>query len=212
VREHLTVFAKLYEVPEAEKRIDAMTEIFRVNEFRNTLCGDLSAGNTARVNLCRAFINHPKLVLLDEPTSSMDPEVAVAVRKYLLMVQEKYNTSILITSHNMAEVEELADRVIFINHGKIIAEGAPGALVKKTMPLTRVKLFMRDGQKRTVEYCRKHRLKAVTEDRYAEIDIAEEKIAGLLNDLGKLGVDYSEISINKPTLEDFFLGEAGHDA
>jgi ABC-2 type transport system ATP-binding protein len=207
VWEHLYVFAQMYEVDHPRDRVEKMIKTFDLEKHRHTLGGDLSAGNMAKVNLAKAFINYPKLVLLDEPTSSLDPEIARMVREYLLKSQEQYKTTILITSHNMAEIEELADRVIFINHGKITSEGTPEELVKKTMPNTMMRLYMVDGQKRTLEYAKLHHLKAETQERYVELELPEKSVAGVLSDLAQKGVEYSEITITKPTLEDYFIGE-----
>ncbi len=207
VWEHLYVFARMYEVEQPMDKVNRMIETFELEKYRDKLGGDLSAGNMAKVNLAKAFINYPKFVLLDEPTSSLDPEIARSVHTYLLKSQEKYQTTMLLTSHNMAEVEELADRVIFINHGKITAEGTPEELVKKTLPMTRMRLYMKDGQKRTVEYCRIQKLPVETKDRYVEIDIKEEDVSHVLSDLAHKGVEYTEITITKPTLEDYFIDE-----
>lgn len=208
--EHLYVFAQLYEVDHPMKRIDALLEAFKITHHRDTLIGDLSSGNMTRLNLCKAFINHPELVLLDEPTASLDPDIARSVRKYLLDAQEKYRTSILITSHNMAEIEELCDRVIFMNHGKIIDENTPESLARK-IPVVRVRLMMKDGQKRTVTYARKRHLGVSVSDRHVVLETDEKGVAKILNDLATLGVEYTEISVEKPTLEDYFLGEVGDD-
>jgi ABC-2 type transport system ATP-binding protein len=209
VWEHLYVFARIYEVPDPMPRIGSLLEAFHLTKFRDTLGGDLSSGNIARVNLCKAFINHPKLVLLDEPTSSLDPEIADIVRKYLLHVQDSYRTTILITSHNMAEIEELCDRVIFMNGGKILDEDTPEGLAKKIASI-RVRLMMKDGQKRTITYAKRKKLPVTVSGRYITVEVSEQNVAGLLTDLAGLGVEYTEISIDKPTLEDYFLGEVRH--
>jgi len=207
VWEALYVFSQLYSMSDPFPRIGQLIKAFEVEEFRNTLIDDLSAGNRTRVSLCKAFINTPQLVLLDEPTSSLDPDIADKVRQFIKEARDKFKTTLLITSHNMAEVEELCDRVIFINHGQIVDEDTPEGLARK-IKTTRVKLMMRDGQKRTVAYCKKHKLPIRQEDRYVTIEILEQSVARMLNELAGLGVDYSEISIDKPTLEDYFITEA----
>lgn len=210
VWESLYVFAQLYEVSDPQQRIATLLKAFAVEQHRNNFINDLSAGNATRINLCKAFINQPELVLLDEPTSSLDPEIADNVRKYIKEARDKFKTTILITSHNMAEIEELCDRVIFLNRGRIIAEDTPEGLANK-ISQTRVRLMMRDGQKRTINYCQKHNLPVQTNDRYVTIEIRETDVPNLLNGLVAVGVDYSEISIDKPTLEDFFIGEVRHE-
>lgn len=207
VWEHLYVFAIMYEVSNPKAKVAEVLEVFHLTAHKKTLTGDLSSGNMARLNLAKAFINQPKLVLLDEPTSSLDPDIADRVRQFIRTSRREYKTSILITSHNMAEIEELCDRVIFMNHGKIVAEDTPEGLAKK-FKKTHVRFMMRDGQKRTAEYCRKHKLAYTVDERFLTVEIDERRLALLLHDLAALGVDYSEISIDKPTLNDFFIEEA----
>lgn len=207
VWEHVYVFALMYEVKNPKQKTDEMLEVFHLTKLKDSLSGDLSSGNLARLNLAKAFINQPDLVLLDEPTSSVDPDIADRIRQFIKLSREKFNTTILLTSHNMAEIEELCDRVIFMDHGTIVAEDTPEGLAKK-MKNTRLRLMMKDGQKRTIEYCTNHNLAYETNERFVTIDIHEQHIASLLTDLSKIGVDYTQISIDKPTLEDFFIGKA----
>ena len=206
VIEHLRVFAKLYEISDGEQRIDELLTAFRLQEHKFALNGDLSSGNMARVNLCKAFLNRPELVLLDEPTSSLDPDIADTVRSFILDAQKKYHTTILITSHNMSEIEQLCDRVVFMHRGKVIAEDTPQELSRK-IETARIHLMMKDGQKRTVAYCKKHRIVVTQTDRSVVINTKEKLVAGILSDLATLGVSYTQISIDTPTLEDYFLTE-----
>src|SRR5207249_7281290 len=91
----------------------------------NQLTRELSLGQQTRLGLCRAFLNDPELVLLDEPTNSLDPDIADKTRRLLLRLRAERRLSILYTSHNMAEVEQLCDRVLFLHHGRIITAGTP---------------------------------------------------------------------------------------
>lgn len=128
VWEHIYIFARMYEVNHPKQRTEEMLSAFHLTKLRNMLAGDLSSGNMARLNLAKAFVNQPKLILLDEPTSSVDPDIADRVRQFITMSRKTYGTTILLTSHNMAEIEELCDRVIFMNHGKIITIETPKEL------------------------------------------------------------------------------------
>jgi ABC-2 type transport system ATP-binding protein len=205
VWQYLFMFSLLYDVPHGREKIAELLKTFQIEDRKNTIGEDLSSGNTARVNLCKAFINSPELILLDEPTSSMDPDIADQVRNHILKAQRKFGTTVVITSHNMAEIEELCDRVIFINHGTIIAEDTPEALAKR-IEVTNIKLLMKDGQKRTVQYCENHTLPITVKERSVTISLKEKAIAGFLSDLAKLGVQYDAITIDSPTLEDYFIG------
>lgn len=206
VWEHLLIFGLIYEIADLKQTIEKLLKTFDLMEMKESMIGDLSSGNIAKLNLAKAYINKPKLLLLDEPTSSMDPDIADHVREFILQSQKEFKTSILITSHNMAEIEELCDRVIFINHGKIITEDTPENLARR-IEKARVRLMMKDGQKRTIAYCKAHRLPVVVSDRFVTITIPEKRIAELLANLAFKGVSYSEITVEKPTLEDFFIRE-----
>lgn len=203
VLENLRVMAKLYQIKNAELLIQKYAEEFEITDFINTRHDDLSQGQKTRVYLCKAFLNNPRLLLLDEPTASLDPDVSIIVRKKIAEARDRGMT-ILVTSHNMAEVEELCDRVLFVNHGTIVAEDTPEKLAKKVRQV-RVSFMMKDGQKRMLAFSRESGFPAVEEGRYVTISVDEQDIAFLLAGLGELGVSYSEISIDKPTLEEYFI-------
>lgn len=135
VYESLFVYATLYQVGAAKKRIAELLEIFEISDLRNKLIRDLSLGQRSRVSLCKAFINKPKLLLLDEPMASMDPDVVDKGITLIKKIQAEEKISILYTSHNMWEIEEIANKIIFINHGKIVAQGTPLELTQKFLKL-----------------------------------------------------------------------------
>ncbi|MGL4400824.1 MAG: ABC transporter ATP-binding protein [Luteolibacter sp.] len=126
VWQNLTIFAKLYGVPRPKQRIEALLEQLDIAHLRKSVTGKLSAGESTRVNLAKALLNEPRLLLLDEPTASLDPDIADRVRKLLRKLQKNNGLSILYTSHNMRDIEEVCDRLIFLHGGKVLAEGTPG--------------------------------------------------------------------------------------
>ena len=130
VAENLSIFSKLYGVPDAPKKISQLLDLFEVSHLRNRLTGALSSGEKTRVNLSKCLLNDPELLLLDEPTASLDPEMADTVRKILKRLQKETNMGILYTSHNMPEVEEICDRIYFIHEGRLIARGTPEEVLK----------------------------------------------------------------------------------
>lgn len=130
VSQNLLIFALLYEVPDRKSRIEYLMKEFDLERFRDTRTGLLSSGELSRANLAKAFLNEPALLLLDEPTASLDPSSADEVRQKIKDYQrERKGVGILWTSHNMNEIEAMCDRVLFISHGKILLEGDP-----KTLP------------------------------------------------------------------------------
>jgi len=131
VRQNLEVYGRLYDVNEHKAKIDYLCEKLRLYEFIDKLTGELSSGQKNRVSLAKSIINNPKVLLLDEPTASLDPETGDFVRSFLEEYQQENKTSILLASHNMAEVERLCSSVLMMNKGSIIDEGRPEELIKK---------------------------------------------------------------------------------
>jgi ABC-2 type transport system ATP-binding protein len=131
VMENLLTFARLYGVKKPRAKIEELAGAFEISDLLHRITASLSTGQLTRVNLTKAFINDPKLLLLDEATASLDPDIADKTRKTLKKMQKEKGVSILYTSHNMAEIEELCDWVIFINKGKMREEGTSDDLIKK---------------------------------------------------------------------------------
>ncbi len=123
VEQNLIVTGHLYGLDRIRQRVDAMLRLFEVEHLRARPTGHLSAGEGTRVNLCKAFLNDPELLFLDEPTASLDPDVADKVRKIIRRKQRESRISIIYTSHNMRDIEEVCDRIIFVHHGRVIREG-----------------------------------------------------------------------------------------
>jgi ABC-2 type transport system ATP-binding protein len=131
VRQNLKVFAGLYGVTDVASRIAALAESLVLEEFLDRQAGKLSAGQKTRVALAKALINEPEVLLLDEPTASLDPDTADWVRSHLENYRQRRNATILLASHNMAEVERLCDRVIILKTGRVVDDGAPHDLIAK---------------------------------------------------------------------------------
>ena len=131
VRQNLEVYARLYDVKNFKTKIEYISEKLRLDEIIDKITGELSSGQKNRVSLAKSIINDPTVLLLDEPTASLDPETGDFVRSFLENYQKEKKTSILIASHNMAEVERLCSFVIMMNKGNIIDKGKPEELIKK---------------------------------------------------------------------------------
>ena len=131
VKQNLFVYGKLYNVENLDNKIDYLTEKLRLNEILNCITGELSSGQKNRVSLAKAIINDPILLLLDEPTASLDPETGDYVREFLEDFQKERENSILLASHNMSEVERLCTSVMMMKNGSIIDSGKPEELILK---------------------------------------------------------------------------------
>jgi len=131
VRENLRVYGRLYGVKNLPARIAELADELALGEFLDRPAGTLSAGQKTRVGLAKAFINKPELLLLDEPTASLDPDTADWVRQHFSNYKKQSGATILLASHNMTEVERLADNVIMMNKGRIVDQGSPRALITR---------------------------------------------------------------------------------
>ena len=131
VKQNLEIYGRLYDVKNLQSKIQYLTEKLRLNEIINKITGELSSGQKNRVSLAKSIINDPAILLLDEPTASLDPETGDFVRSFLEKYQKENETSILLASHNMAEVERLCSSVLMMKQGTIIDQGNPNTLIKK---------------------------------------------------------------------------------
>lgn len=204
VKENLTFISHLYMIKNRKTRVAEIIDTFKLQKLQNQRMSELSAGQLTRVNLAKAFLNYPKVLLLDEPTASLDPDIAQYIREFLQEERKNFQVSIVFTSHNMSEVEEICDRVIFVDKGKIVANDTPDQLAKSIM-VCHVSMQIVDGLKRLIEYCQKNNITYKLQGRYIIVDNEEQQIPEFLSQLPKIGVHYTEISIEKPSLEDYFL-------
>jgi ABC-2 type transport system ATP-binding protein len=142
VRENLEVFARLYGVRDRRQRIAQLLELFEIPDVAGTVTGKLSSGQVTRVNLCKAFLNDPEILFLDEPTASLDPDIAEKVRSALKRVQRERGVTIVYTSHNMREIELVCDRVIFLSRGRVVASGTPREILERADAESLEKVFI----------------------------------------------------------------------
>jgi ABC-2 type transport system ATP-binding protein len=142
VSQNLRVFGRLYGVKELSKCVDELIKEFDLGAFRDKKCGALSSGEQTRVGLAKAMLNNPHLLLLDEPTASLDPATACEVRAKIREFANAGRGGVLWTSHNMYEVEAICDRVLFLSHGRILLEGDPKTLPAEHGKKTLEELFI----------------------------------------------------------------------
>jgi len=131
VEENLRVIGKLYSLPNISRRIDDVVKKLEMEDIRKKLTRKLSSGQMTRLTLAKAVMTEPKILFLDEPTASLDPDIANKIRAFLKEYRDVSGLSMLYTSHNMREMEEMSDRVIFLQRGKIVAQGTASNVVKQ---------------------------------------------------------------------------------
>jgi ABC-2 type transport system ATP-binding protein len=206
IEENLDVFGRLYGLPgpaRTERTKELLTR-FGVWDLRRRTMAGLSAGQTTRVMLAKAFLARPRIALLDEPTASLDPDIAHEVRDFVREQRDGAGVSILYTSHNMDEVAEICDRVLFLDGGKIAAVGTPEELAASAAA-TRIRFAIEEGLDDLLHSAEAWCLPVTVEGENAEVEIDEHHVAEFLQDLAVKAVRYSKISLFKPTLEDYFI-------
>ena len=142
VRQNLTLASMLYAVPDSSQRLAELIELLELGPLAHKRCGVLSSGEQSRVGLAKALINQPRLLLLDEPTASLDPASARDIRQHIRSSVSSSGAGVLWTSHNMHEVAEVCDRVMFMSHGKVLLEGDPRTLPSEHGKETLDELFI----------------------------------------------------------------------
>ena len=131
VKQNLIVFGKLYKINKLDERIDYLTSKLRLEDILNRITGELSSGQKNRASLAKSLINDPKVLLLDEPTASLDPEIGDFIRSFLEKYKKEKKISILLASHNMSEVTRLCKSILMMKDGKLIDSGNPEMLIQK---------------------------------------------------------------------------------
>jgi len=206
VEENLQIFGRLYNMDskESSRQFEPLLERFGILNKKSARISSLSAGQITRLMLVKAFFIKPKIVLLDEPTASLDPDMANEICSFIQEQREKTGLSILFTSHKMEEVAEICDRIVFLKNGKIIADDVPKKLAH-TVSSFRVRLAIIDGMKRICSLIEAKEFPFKIEHRTIEITMQENEIPSFLNAVGQSGITYANIKIEEPSLEEYFL-------
>lgn len=206
VEQNLHVFGGLYGLSRKDliSRRDHLLERFGIISKLKSPVSTLSAGQTTRLVLVKAFMTNPKIALLDEPTASLDPDIASDIISFVLEQRQKEGTSVLFTSHNMAEVAEVSDRILFLQEGKIVANDSPEILAQ-SVSRSKLELVLGDNMEKATHVLRSLQFDYSVDHRTLSLDLDEADIARCLSELARHDIIYSGIRIEQPTLEDYFL-------
>jgi ABC-2 type transport system ATP-binding protein len=205
VMENLTVFAGLYLIKSPKKKIQELAEYFQISDLLSESYWDLSSGQKTRVNLIKSLLNDPELILMDEPTASLDPDITDKTLTLIEELKKTRNLSILYTSHNMKEITRVCDEVIFLDHGKIVAQDTPLNLTKKITG-AKLRLMFEDNKNILEEYLQEEKQTFTFVDEHTVIiNTQENMIPKIIFGAGKRNVYITDIEVEKPTLEDVFL-------
>lgn len=205
VWENLLVFADLYEVKNSKKKIMELIDQFDAKDLLYQRYWDMSSGQKTKINLIKSLLNDPELILMDEPTASLDPDVVDKILSFIENLKKVKNITLLYTSHNMDEITRICDKVIFLDHGKIVAEDTPLNLTKQIKSSTLRLTF--EGEKEEMEkYLKKQQLSFEFPKKYVvKVKIDEKMIPKTIFGISKTNLWITDMEVQKPTLEDFFL-------
>jgi ABC-2 type transport system ATP-binding protein len=205
VEDNLRVFAGLYGVRKPKQKIAELLDYFEIRRLANEKYRNLSAGEKTRVNLIKALLNDPELILMDEPTASLDPDIADKVLELIEKLRAERQLAILFTSHNMSEVERVCDRVAFLNKGEIVSLDTPQ---NHTKQLKEVVLRLRIAEKRQAAEAvlREQGLTFTNpETQVLEIKTTAARVGRIIGSITAEDIPIHDIDLQKPDLKDVFL-------
>lgn len=202
VEENLRIFAKIYDVENKEEKIDEVLELFQIEELRDKKVHHISAGQRTRANLCKSFINEPELLLLDEASAGLDPHIAEITRNAVQQLNDEHGTTIIVTSHNMEDIDSLSDRMMFLHKGEKLRTGTPNSLKTEI----HVKVLEVTVDELTDEF--EELLNHVNGDingNTGRVKIEhEEDIINILDRVSELDVTVVDIEAQNPDLDEVF--------
>jgi ABC-2 type transport system ATP-binding protein len=211
VWENLIVFARLYRVDRPEDKIRTLGRYFGIDELMGQRFLTLSAGQRTRVNLTKALMNDPEVLLMDEPTASLDPDIADRTLSLIESLRESRDLAIVYTSHQMDEVTRICDEVIFLDRGRIVAQDTPSGLTAR-IASSRLRVMFDGEHEIVVSALQAHFTNVELPTRNVVlVTTAAHRIPQAIFDIGNSGVRITDIDIKKPTLEDVFLQIARGD-
>jgi ABC-2 type transport system ATP-binding protein len=211
VWQNLNVYGHLYGIRRPDTKIRRWADYFQVTPLLHKRYWDLSTGQRTRVNLIKALLNDPELILMDEPTAALDPDIADKTLSLIEEIRRDAGVSILYTSHRMNEVTRICDEVIFLDRGRIFAQDTPLGLTKRIRS-AQLRLTVEGDQPTVAAFLQEQaQTFRFTQDHTVVIDTTEQRIPELIFGLSERGIWITDIEVEKPTLEDVFLKIARGD-
>jgi len=207
VEQNLRVYGMLYGIKNIEARITQLMGMFEIENLRHKRVYTLSTGQAIRVILCKSLLNKPKVLLLDECTVGLDPDIAQKTRKILKDYQKEHGVTLLFTSHNMTEVEQLCDRIAFLYKGEILVIGTPKELSRR-IKTNSVKVDVLENGKKPLRAIVGRFKVRITESKPGMVIFetqGEKELPKIINAIIKGGMEIIDINVRKPSLEDVFL-------
>lgn len=205
VWENLKVFAALYEVKNAKKKIMDLVEYFEIQNLLKQRYWELSSGQKTRINLIKSLLNDPELILMDEPTASLDPDIADKTLSLIETMKKEKNITILYTSHNMDEITRICDEVIFLDHGKIVAHDTPLGLTKH-IHVAQLNITFDKNKDLLQKFLTEEKISYSFHDNHVvKIESEEKDIPKIIFGISKVGIWITSLEVKKPSLDDVFL-------
>ena len=207
VRENLGVYGRIYGVKKIRAKIGELLERFEISDLADTKLQYLSSGQHTRVTLCKGFLNDPELLLLDECTLGLDPDIAEKTRRALQEVQVEKKTTVLFTSHNMSEVEELCGRIAFLSKGEILRTDT-AQHIKRLIPQQILEVRFQPGTDLSQIACHDGLPQAepgAADSLRFTLNDPERQLDPLLRHLTQSGARIADLQLERPTLEDVFI-------
>ena len=207
IRQNLRVYAKIYNVKDAEKKINTLLEQFELTKLADKKIVTLSSGERTRTVLCKGLLNDPQLLFLDECTVGLDPDIAEKTRRIIKEYHEKTGCTILFTSHYMHEVEELCDRIAFMEEGKILTIATANEM-KKRVKKYKVEVTLDDNGDELKKLLKEEGLTVLSGNENTivfEVDPMSDDVNTIVKRLVKLGLGLKDFHVKKPSLDDIFI-------
>lgn len=206
---NLKVYANLYGLDNIDQRINTVAKKFGMDSFLHQKAGNLSSGQQTRLILAKCFMTQPKIILMDECTVGLDPDIAAQVRKEIIAYKNEHDCALLFTSHNMDEVEQLCDRVAILNNGIIHAIDSPENLAA-SLKEKYIILYDISNQEQLTKTLSAQKISWTVEKHNAlKIHVKDEPVEYIMKIIFKSDIHYQDLIVEKSDLEDYFLSVAG---